>query len=123
MRLDQYIAYLMSNPANSSCVNASDVLQVSHDEANLLLLASDYTAKDRFDSVLPTPLLRLIPIPPKLVFLHVGLEFARAGKAREHPVAAVFRLHLNLLYVSLGGKLLHIPQDVREVDAVIRRHD
>jgi len=54
MDLDQYIAYLMSNPSNSSCVNASDVLQVSHDQINRFLLASDYTGKDLFDSVRPT---------------------------------------------------------------------
>lgn len=53
MHLDQYITYLMSNPSNSSCVNASDVLQVSHDEVNRFLLASEYTGKDLFDSVRP----------------------------------------------------------------------
>lgn len=51
MQLDQYIAYLLSTPCPSSCVKASEVLEVSHDEVNRFLLSSEYTGRDLFESV------------------------------------------------------------------------
>ena len=46
-----YIAYLLSEPRKASCVKASEVLEVSHDEINRFLLSSDFTGKDLFEAV------------------------------------------------------------------------
>jgi Transposase DDE domain len=51
MNLGEYVAYLMSSPSNSSCVKASEVLCVSHDEVNRFLLSGSFTGKDLFKSV------------------------------------------------------------------------
>jgi len=48
MSIEQYIAYLMSEPGASSCVKASDVLEVSHDEVNRLLNRPYYSGNDLF---------------------------------------------------------------------------
>lgn len=41
MPIEQYIAYLMSEPGSSSCVKASEVLEISHDKVNRLLNQTD----------------------------------------------------------------------------------
>jgi hypothetical protein len=46
MTLEQYMSYLLSSPTRSSCVQAGEVLEVSHDEVNRFLLQGDYTGKD-----------------------------------------------------------------------------
>nr|WP_162056527.1 transposase [Pontibacter pamirensis] len=51
MESAQYIAYLMSEPRKVSCVKASEVLEVSHDEINRFLLSSHFTGKDLFEAV------------------------------------------------------------------------
>jgi len=48
MDIERYIAYLMSSPEGSSCVQASAVLQTSHDEVNRFLLSGQYTGLDLF---------------------------------------------------------------------------
>lgn len=48
MSIEQYIAYLMSEPGSSSCVKASEVLEVSHDKVNRLLNQTHYTSYDLF---------------------------------------------------------------------------
>ncbi len=51
MEAADYIAYLMSTPVGSSCIKASDILLVSHDEVNRFLLSGTYTGLDLFKSV------------------------------------------------------------------------
>ena len=51
MSIEQYIAYLMSEPGSSSCVKASEVLEVSHDKVNRLLNQEHYTSYDLFQRV------------------------------------------------------------------------
>nr|WP_162055354.1 transposase [Pontibacter pamirensis] len=51
MESAQYIAYLLSEPRKVSCVKASEVLEVSHDEINRFLLSSHFTGKDLFEAV------------------------------------------------------------------------
>ncbi len=51
MEAATYIAYLLSEPRQSSCVKASEVLAVSHDEVNRFLLSSTFTGKDLFEAV------------------------------------------------------------------------
>lgn len=51
MSIEQYIAYLMSEPGSSSCVRASEVLEVSHDKVNRLLNQQHYTSYDLFQRV------------------------------------------------------------------------
>jgi len=51
MEAAQYIAYLLSEPRKVSCVKASQVLEVSHDEINRFLLSSHFTGKDLFEAV------------------------------------------------------------------------
>ena len=51
MSIEQYIAYLMSEPGSSSCVRASEVLEVSHDKVNRLLNREYYTSYDLFQRV------------------------------------------------------------------------
>jgi len=51
MDIEKYIAYLMSNPTGSSCVQASKVLEVSHDEVNRFLLSGNYAGIELFNSV------------------------------------------------------------------------
>ena len=42
------MSYLLSSPTGSSCVKASEVLEVSHDEVNRFLLQGNYTGKDLY---------------------------------------------------------------------------
>ena len=51
MSIEQYIAYLMSEPGSSSCVKASEVLEVSHDKVNRLLNQEHYSSYDLFQRV------------------------------------------------------------------------
>ena len=51
MEAASYIAYLLSEPRKVSCVKASEVLEVSHDEINRFLLSSHFTGKDLFEAV------------------------------------------------------------------------
>lgn len=51
MESAQYIAYLLSEPRKVSCVKASEVLEVSHDEINRFLLSNHFTGKDLFEAV------------------------------------------------------------------------
>ena len=51
MSIEQYIAYLMSEPRSSSCVKASEVLGVSHDKINRLLNNSIFRGQDLFEKV------------------------------------------------------------------------
>lgn len=51
MQAEEYIAYLLSSPANSSCVQAGEVLEVSHDEVNRFLLSGNYQGSDLFKAV------------------------------------------------------------------------
>ena len=51
MSIEQYIAYLMSEPGSSSCVRASEVLEVSHDKINPLLNQQYCTGYDLFQRV------------------------------------------------------------------------
>ena len=46
MESASYIAYLMSEPRKVSCVKASEVLEVSHDEINRFLLSNQFSGKD-----------------------------------------------------------------------------
>ncbi|MHA6249029.1 IS701 family transposase [Pontibacter sp. CAU 1760] len=51
MESSHYIAYLLSEPRKVSCVKASEVLEVSHDEINRFLLSSHFTGKELFEAV------------------------------------------------------------------------
>ncbi len=51
MEAATYIAYLLSEPRKVSCVKASEVLAVSHDEVNRFLLGNDFTGKELFEAV------------------------------------------------------------------------
>ncbi len=51
MESAQYIAYLLSEPRKVSCVKASEVLEVSHDEINRFLSGNSFTGKDLFEAV------------------------------------------------------------------------
>ena len=51
MQAEEYIAYLLSSPTKSSCVQAGEVLSVSHDEVNRFLLSGSYQASDLFEAV------------------------------------------------------------------------
>ncbi len=51
MELSSYIAYLLSEPGKASCVKASEVLSISHDEVNRFLLSGQWSGKDLFDAV------------------------------------------------------------------------
>lgn len=56
MQAEEYIAYLLiayllSSPNGSSCVQAGQVLQVSHDEVNRFLLSGAYQGEDLFKAV------------------------------------------------------------------------
>lgn len=51
MDIEKYIAYLMSSPLGSSCVQASTVLEVSHDAVNRFLLSGQYRGIDLFEAV------------------------------------------------------------------------
>ena len=48
MDIEKYIAYLMSSPTGSSCVKASTVLEVSHDEVNRFLLSGNHSGLELF---------------------------------------------------------------------------
>jgi hypothetical protein len=49
MTLEQYMSYLLSSPMGSSCVQAAQVLEVSHDEVNRFLLRGNYSGKDLYE--------------------------------------------------------------------------
>ena len=49
--IEKYIAYLMSSPVGSSCVKASSILEVSHDEVNRFLLSDHPTGLELFVKV------------------------------------------------------------------------
>jgi hypothetical protein len=51
MDIEKYIAYLMSSPTGSSCVKASTVLEVSHDEVNRFLLSDHHSGLELFKAV------------------------------------------------------------------------
>ena len=51
MEAASYIAYLLSEPRQVSCVKASQVLEVSHDEINRFLLSNEFSGKDLFAAV------------------------------------------------------------------------
>lgn len=51
MDIEKYIAYLMSSPSGSSCVKASAVMEVSHDEVNRFLLSDNHSGIELFDKV------------------------------------------------------------------------
>ena len=51
MDIEKYIAYLMSSPVGSSCVKASSILEVSHDEVNRFLLSNHHTGLELFVKV------------------------------------------------------------------------
>lgn len=51
MEAAYYIAYLLSEPRKASCVKASEVLEVSHDEINRFLLGSQFAGRDLFEAV------------------------------------------------------------------------
>lgn len=51
MESAQYIAYLLSEPRKVSCVKASEVLELSHDEINRFLLSNNFTGQDLFEAV------------------------------------------------------------------------
>jgi hypothetical protein len=52
MTLEQYMSYLLSSPTGSSCVQAAEVLEVSHDEVNRFLLQGNYTGKDLYEKAI-----------------------------------------------------------------------
>jgi hypothetical protein len=49
MTLEQYMSYLLSSPTGSSCVQAAQVLEVSHEEVNRFLLQGNYSGKDLYE--------------------------------------------------------------------------
>jgi hypothetical protein len=49
MTIEAYMSYLLSSPKGSSCVQAAEVLEVSHDEVNRFLLQGRYTGKDLYE--------------------------------------------------------------------------
>jgi hypothetical protein len=49
MRVEEYMSYLLSSPQGSSCVQAGQVLDVSHDQVNRFLLQGNYTGKDLYE--------------------------------------------------------------------------
>lgn len=51
MQAEEYMAYFLSSPSGSSCVQAEQVLQVSHDEVNRFLLSGAHQGEDLFKSV------------------------------------------------------------------------
>lgn len=51
MEAASYIAYLLSEPRQVSCVRASAVLEISHDEVNRFLLSNNFTGKELFAAV------------------------------------------------------------------------
>lgn len=51
--MSSYISYLLSTPVGSSCVKASEVLEVSHDVVNRFLLSGDYSGYELFESIKP----------------------------------------------------------------------
>lgn len=51
MDIEKYIAYLMSSPTGSSCVRASEVMKVTHDEVNRFLLSDNHAGIELFEKV------------------------------------------------------------------------
>lgn len=49
MTIEEYMSYLLSSPTGSSCVQAGEVLKVSHDEVNRFLLQGSYRGKDLYE--------------------------------------------------------------------------
>jgi hypothetical protein len=52
MTVEQYMSYLLSSPTGSSCVQAAEVLEVSHDEVNRFLLQGNYSGKDLYEKAI-----------------------------------------------------------------------
>ena len=52
MTLEQYMSYLLSSPTGSSCVQAAEVLEVSHDQVNRFLLQGNYTGKNLYEKAI-----------------------------------------------------------------------
>lgn len=53
MEAASYIAYMLSEPRQVSCVRASAVLEVCHDEVNRFPLSNNFTGKALFEAVKP----------------------------------------------------------------------
>jgi hypothetical protein len=53
MTIETYMSYLLSSPKGSSCVQAGEVLEVSHDQVNRFLLQGNYSGKDLFEKAIP----------------------------------------------------------------------
>lgn len=51
METTQYIAYLLSAPKKVSCVQAGEVMEVSHDEVNRFLANEYFSGKDLYEQV------------------------------------------------------------------------
>jgi len=51
MKAAYYIAYLLSEPRKISCVKASEVLAVFHDEINCFFMNNQFSGKDLFEAV------------------------------------------------------------------------
>lgn len=49
MTLEEHMSYLLSSPTGSSCVQAAEVLEVSHNQVNRFLLQGNYTGKDLYE--------------------------------------------------------------------------
>lgn len=52
MSIEEYMSYLLSSPIGSSCVKASEVLEVSHDSVNRFLLQGTYTSKELYEKAI-----------------------------------------------------------------------
>lgn len=52
MTLEEYMSYLLSSPTGSSCVQAAEVLEVSHDQVNRFLLQGNYTGKNLYEKAI-----------------------------------------------------------------------
>jgi hypothetical protein len=48
MTIEAYMSYLLSSPQGSSCVQAAQVLEVSHDQVNRFLLQGTYSGADLY---------------------------------------------------------------------------
>lgn len=49
--IEKYISYLLSEPIHSSCVKASQVVDMSHDKVGRILFDNQFSGKDLFDNV------------------------------------------------------------------------
>lgn len=53
MSIEEYITHLIVSPSGNSCVQAGEVLEVSHDQVTRLLSDQAYSGKDLYDRVIP----------------------------------------------------------------------